>query len=158
LPSADSGRDAALQYLRDHNVLSLATCADNQPWVAPVFYAWRASALYFLSAPHTRHGQNMAANPQVSGSIQDDVASWSAIQGLQLSGGVSLLEGDDRQQAIDIYQAKFNLNADTAPPQILKALDKISWYRCDLQQLLFVDNSVSFGHRSEIDLASLHET
>ncbi len=157
MPHADSHRDAAVQYLQTHHVLSLATCADNQPWVAPVFYAWRAASLYFLSAPHTRHGQNMAQNPDVSGSIQEDVNNWSAIRGLQLSGRVVLLEGDERQHAIDVYQARFNLNADTAPPQILRALDKISWYRCDLQQLLFVDNSVSFGHRAEIDLDALRD-
>jgi len=66
-----------------------------------------------------------------------------------------LLAGDEREHAIGIYQRKFNLNADTAPEQILRALDKVSWYRFDLQQLLFVDNSVSFGHRAEIDCTAL---
>ena len=155
MSGSNSQHVAALQYLREHNVLSLATSVNDVPWVAPVFYAWHAAALYFLSAPHTRHCQNLAANPQIAGSIQEDYNTWTEIKGLQLAGRGVLLAGDEREHAIGIYQRKFNLNADTAPEQILRALDKVSWYRFDLQQLLFVDNSVSFGHRAEIDCTAL---
>lgn len=144
---------AALSYLAGHNVLALATSADGMPWVAPVFYAHAADCLYFLSAPHTRHCRNLQHNPQVAGSIQQDYANWTEIKGLQLEGRASLVPDDDKPDVIALYQRKFNLTAATAPPQILRALDKISWYRLQIDSLLFVDNSVAFGHRSEVNLS-----
>ena len=50
--------------------MALATCADNKPWVCQVHFAHDDELnLYFSSNVHSRHCQEIAANPHVSGSI-----------------------------------------------------------------------------------------
>jgi len=142
-------------YLGSHNVLSLATSDGQYPWVAPVFYAHAGADLYFLSAAHTRHCRNLAANPQVAASIQEDYREWGEIRGVQLSGQVYEVDLQQRAAVIECYQSKFAITGPTAPEPIKRALDKISWYRLSIDELLFVDNTVAFGHRAELDPALL---
>ena len=137
-------------YLATHQVMTLATTGPEGIWAAAVFYAHDAQFnLYFLSAGHTRHAQNMAQTPQVAVTIQEDYADWSNIQGVQLAGTAVLLKGDLRQQAIDRYQAKFPFLA-KAPPPIQAAFQKVNWYQVNPTELYFVDNSKGFGHRDQL--------
>ena len=95
------------QYLRTHNVLCLATASDNLPWVAPVFYASDSKGLIFLSAPHTRHSKNIAINPNVSASIQQDYSEWQDIKGIQLEGVVSMVADLDRARLLTGLRKNF---------------------------------------------------
>ena len=96
----DDVRQTAVAYLQNHNVMSLATVGSDGVWGAAVFYVNDGFDLYFLSAGHTRHAQNMAATPQVSATIQEDYKGWANIQGIQLQGHVLQLEGELRQRCI----------------------------------------------------------
>jgi len=147
----ESSYTAAAEYLNSHNVLSLATCADEQPWVAPVFYAQFEGKLLFLSAAHTRHCQNIAANSSVAGSIQEDYSDWMQIKGIQLEGRASLINDSKLQSAISKYSQKFPVVGKDAPPAIANALDRISWFEISIIQLFFIDNSKGLGHRIELD-------
>jgi uncharacterized protein YhbP (UPF0306 family) len=144
-------------YLDRHNVLCLATCEAQQPWVAPVFYAVWQSSLIFLSAPHTRHCQNLQANPLASGSIQQDYTDWQAIKGIQLEGRVEPVDSLHKQSVIDCYSSKFPVTGPDAPVEITKALDKVSWFRLIPELMYFIDNSKGFGHRDTIDLSLLFD-
>ena len=142
---------AAQKYLLEHNVLCLATSTGDNPWVAPVFYAVYAGRLVFLSSPHTLHCRNIARNPQVSASVQEDYRDWSKIKGIQLQGSVSRVDDADRQAVIEAYSRKFPVTGADAPPEIAKALDKINWYALSVAKLLFIDNSKGLGFREELD-------
>ena len=83
----------ALAYLAEHHVMTLATHGPLGLWAAAVFYASDGFQLYFLSAGHTRHAQNMAASPRVAATIQEDYDDWTAIQGIQLEGTARPLAG-----------------------------------------------------------------
>lgn len=144
-------REATLAYLADQNVLTLATCGPLGLWAAAVFYANREFQLYFLSASHTRHAQNMAAVPRIAGTIQADYSDWPAIKGIQLEGLVTLLAGQNRDEAIAHYSEKFPFIRSAGEP-ILSALDKVNWYCLLPEKLYFIDNSKGFGYREEIDL------
>ena len=143
------------QYLRTHNVLCLATASDNLPWVAPVFYASDSNGLIFLSAPHTRHSKNIAINPNVSASIQQDYSEWQDIKGIQLEGVVSMVADLDRARVIDRFAQKFSVTGDQAPPEIAKAIDKVQWFYLNVRKLFFVDNSKGLGNREEINPSDL---
>ena len=150
-----AGRRAfALSYLASHTVMSLATYGSQGLWAAAVFYASEGFDLYFLSAGHTRHGQNLGDRPRAAATIQENYSDWPAIQGIQLEGDVRLLAGERRAAAIALYLAKFSFlkNADQA---LQAQLDKINWYRLRPDRLYFVDNSLGFGHRDEIELSAM---
>lgn len=150
-PDPEEIRRQALAYLENHTVMTLATDGPEGLWAAAVFYAHDNFNLIFLSAGHTRHGQNLAANPQAAATIQENYDDWPQIQGIQLSGTVRLLDGKKREAAISMYREKYPF-IQTASLKIRRALQSVNWYRLTPQQFYFIDNSKGFGHRDEVEL------
>lgn len=145
-------REDALAYLANHNVVTLATVGEAGVWAAAVYYVNDETTLYFLSAPHTRHSRNIAANPRVAATIQEDYGDWESIKGIQLEGICTLLTGEERERAIARYTRKFPIIGPNAPPQIANAIDKIAWYRLVPDRLYFIDNSKGLGQRQELTI------
>lgn len=141
----------ALAYLADHHVMTLATTGSDGVWAAAVFYVNEGFDLFFLSAGHTRHGQNMAQNKYAAATIQEDYHDWPTIQGIQLEGDVQLLDGAARDEAIRLYQAKYPFVSPNNPA-IGPALAKVNWYRLRPRRLHFIDNRKGLGHRDEVEM------
>jgi len=146
-------RDRVQAYLAAHRVMTLATAGEAGPWAAAVFYAHEDWALHFLSAATSRHGRNLAQSPRVSAAIQEDYSDWREIKGVQLEGIAIRLSGEDEARARALYSAKFPLLRGEAPAGIASAMARISWYRIAPGRAWFIDNSVAFGYREEIDLS-----
>ena len=148
-------RARALQYLCEHHVANLASSGSAGPWAAAVFYVNDRFDLYFLSSPTSRHCENIARDPRVAVTVQEDYSDWPKIKGLQLEGMASELSGDDENRARRLYGQKYSLVGmiSTAPSAIVKALARVRWYRVAPIRAYFVDNSVGFGHRDELDLS-----
>jgi uncharacterized protein YhbP (UPF0306 family) len=147
-------REQALAYLARHTVMSLATYGQQGLWAAAVFYASDQFDLYFLSAGHTRHGQNLNDNARAAATIQENYSDWPAIQGIQLEGDVRLLSAGRRDAAIALYLDKFAFLRQTSPT-LQSQLEKVNWYCLRPDRLYFVDNSLGFGHRDEIELSMI---
>jgi hypothetical protein len=147
-------RAKVLAYLRAHHVMTLATHDRAGPWAAAVFYASEGFTLYFLSSPKSRHGRQLAANPAAAAAVQEDYADWPQIKGVQLEGSVRALRGSEADRARRLYGEKFPVirRLAGAPAAIAAALNKVRWYELVPERLYFVDNSVGFGHRDEVDL------
>lgn len=145
---------AVADYLAAHHVMTLATQGSDGPWAAAVFYASEGNSLIFLSSPSTRHGDNLAADPRCSATIQEDYDDWRKIKGLQIEGRVALLAGEDEQRAKRLYGEKFPLLNPAAklPSALVKAIARVSWYRLTPSRIYFIDNSQGFGHRDRIEL------
>jgi uncharacterized protein YhbP (UPF0306 family) len=144
-------RSLALNYLHDHQVVTLATTGSGGPWAAAVFYVNQDFVLYFLSAGHTRHAQNLAENQRAAGAVQEDYKDWPAINGIQLEGFVEQIQGEELENALLLYQNKYPFIAGS-DPQLRKGLAKVNWYRLEPSRVYFIDNSKGLGHRDEIDL------
>jgi uncharacterized protein YhbP (UPF0306 family) len=146
-----SGR--ALRYLQQHHVVSLATFGSDGPWAAAVFYVSDGLTLYFLSSPTSRHCQNIAQDPHVAATIQEDYADWAEIKGVQLEGMAINISGEDEARARRLYGEKYPLVGmiSQAPSAIVEALARVRWYRLVPQRVYFIDNSAGFGHRDELD-------
>lgn len=149
---SDLLREKTLAYLQNHNVMTLATTGPEGLWAAAVFYVNDGFTLYFLSAPTTRHSRNIAAQPAVAVTIQEDYEDWPEIKGIQLEGQVYPLEAPERATVIARYGAKFPVvgNLAKAPPEITRAMSKIAWYKVVPERLYFIDNSLGLGHRDEV--------
>lgn len=151
---ADALRERALDYLRGHHVMTLATHGSEGPWAAAVFYVNDGFTLFCLSAPSSRHCMNLAHSPRISATIQEDYADWPQIKGVQLEGIASEISGEEEARARRLYGEKYPVVGmlAQAPAAIVKAMAKVRWYKIVPDRLYFIDNSAGFGHRDEIDL------
>ena len=143
-----------IDYLARHNVATLATAADADLWAAAVFYVNDGFTLYFLSSPDSRHCRNLAQNPRVALTIQEDYSDWREIRGVQIEGEACAVSRDEEARARRLYGEKFPVVGaiSQAPAAIVKALTKVRWYKVVPRHLYFIDNSACFGHREEVPL------
>jgi len=142
------------QYLRDHNVATLATCGSEGPWAAAVFYVNEGNTLFFLSSPTSRHCNNLEQNPRVAVTIHEDYTDWLDIKGVQFEGTACEIAGPEEEHARRLYGEKFPVVGmlAKAPAAIVKALAKVRWYKVVPQRMYFIDNSLGLGSREEINL------
>lgn len=141
-------------YLHAHHVATLATVGSEGVWASAVFYVNDGFKLYYLSAPTSRHCQNLAHSAHVAVTIQEDYAGWPDIKGVQIEGMASEITGTEEDRARKLYGQKYEIvgKVAQAPLAIAKALSKVRWYKVVPTRLLFIDNSAGFGHRDEIAL------
>lgn len=111
-------KKVALRYIKTHNTMTIATCANNIPWAADVFYASDGFILYFISNPKVAlHCKNIALNPKVSIAISEDyklrsIRGWRKIKGIQMEGEAEVLEDrEDVEKAFRVYTKKFPFTA-----------------------------------------------
>nr|MDP2192126.1 pyridoxamine 5'-phosphate oxidase family protein [Rhodoferax sp.] len=151
----DSLNRKVLAYLRQHNVMTIATTGTHGPWAAAVFYANRGFTLYFLSAPTTRHSEDIEARGAVAVTIQEDYRNWREIQGIQIEGRAVRLQGVERATAMVRYLKKYPFVRDSlgVAPEIARALNHVTWYKIEPSRLYFIDNSLGLGHRDDIVLS-----
>ncbi len=154
---SDPLKQQVLNYLRDHNTMTLATWIGDTPWAATVFFASDDLRLYFFSAPESRHCQNLAANSKVAVTIQEDYQDWRAIKGIQLEGHVELVDSLIKKgKALAIYARKYpdviKLFTDPSSGVFHKAFLKVKFYCVTPEKLFFIDNAQGFGKRQELVL------
>ena len=156
--STDDLRRSIFDYLATHNVMTIASCHENLPWAAAVFYASEGFDLYFLSSPKSRHGINMAANAVVSAAIHEDYRDWREIRGIQIEGRAERLRSLKLQARFwEVYLKKFPFvqqffQAGRLRDMLQAKVTGIRLYRVIPQTVYYIDNSKGFGHRELLDL------
>ena len=139
------------------STLTLATCNEDSPWAATVFFAADSKFnLYFVSDHRTQHGRDMAANNKVAATINPDCDNWHDVAGLQIRGQVSIVEGVERAKALALYFKKFpQIDALFASPEgeheetIAKRLKAANFYKIAPAMIRVIDNEQGFGYRKE---------
>jgi uncharacterized protein YhbP (UPF0306 family) len=155
---SDELRREILNYLQTHNTMTLATSADDTPWAATVFYASEELKLYFFSVPDSRHCQNLAANPRVAVTIQEDYKDWREIKGIQLEGTVAPVDSIiEKAKAMAVYARKYpaviQLFTNPASGVFYKAFLKVKFYCVSPAKVFYIDNAQGFGKRQELAVA-----
>jgi uncharacterized protein YhbP (UPF0306 family) len=130
---ADELKQQVLNYLETHNTMTLGTCLGDVPWAATVFYASDDLRLYFFSVPDSRHCQNLATNPRVAVTVQEDYHDWRRIKGIQLEGTAILVDSMiEKAKAMAIYARKYpeviKLFTNPASGLFYKAFLKVKFY------------------------------
>ena len=143
-----------LDYLGEHNTMTLATCSGDAPWASTVFYASDDLRFYFFSAPDSRHCQNLTSNERVAATIQEDYKDWRAIKGIQLEGKVELVDSMlEKAKAMAIYARKYPdvIKLFTSPDSgvFYKAFLRVKFYCVTPTKIFFIDNAQGFGKRQE---------
>jgi len=152
---SDLLKQQLLSYLETHNTMTLGTCSGDVPWAATVFYASDDLRLYFFSVPDSRHCQNLAANPRVAVTVQEDYHDWQKIKGIQLEGTAILVDSiAEKAKAMAVYARKYpeviRLFTNPASGLFYKAFLKVKFYCVVPQRLFFIDNEQGFGKRQEL--------
>ena len=152
---ADELKRQILSYMEGHNTMTLGTCQGDVPWAATVFYASDGLRLYFFSAPDSRHCQNLAANPRVAVTIQEDYHDWREIKGIQLEGEVVAVDSVlEKGKAMAVYARKYpevmKIFTNPASGLFYQAFLKVKFYCVVPERLFYIDNEQGFGKRQEL--------
>lgn len=111
-------------YLKGVKLAAIASCADNKPWCATVFFAYdKELNFYFLSQTHRRHSKNVVKNPKVSMAIADQSFEFGdKVKGVQLEGECVALSGNEAKKAFDVYKKRFLKAGKLVPLDLLVKL------------------------------------
>ena len=139
--------------------MSLATCGDNTPWAATVFFvADQNYSLYFVSGETSRHSQHIEANSLVAATVNQDHDDWLTITGLQIEGIVSIVSDVQKHDVLEKYLRKFpsiqRLNANPSSDQERKIAGRLMsspFYKLQPINIKLIDNSLGFGTKMELN-------
>jgi uncharacterized protein YhbP (UPF0306 family) len=149
---SESVRRQVERYLADHNVMTLATAGPRGPWAAAVFYASDGLLLHFVSAPGSRHGEDLARSPRAAAAVHEDYRAWEDVKGVQLEGTVTEVGPAELPRVRALYAGKFPMaGGPDTPPVLAAALAKVRWYVLSPDAVFFVDNAAGFGHRTRVE-------
>lgn len=145
-------------YLAERHALSLATIGPGGPWAASLYFVHDETfRLYFVSAPHTRHIQQLGDEARVAATINEDYADWREIRGVQLAGTCALLQDEvARQAALARYVAKFAFlqqilaRPDHPDRKLGELLLAAGVYCISPTRLLYLDNRRGFSQRQAL--------
>ena len=139
-------------FLQTQSTFALATVnADGSPQIAPLFYvADERLNLYWLSSPSSRHSLNLVRQPRVAATVYPSVWQAADIVGLQIEGEARTI-GDERirEQNLNLYLRKFQV-----PPEFDSLINASTLYMLTPQWIRWMDNSVEFNYKAEINLDS----
>jgi len=149
-----------IDYLEQHNTLTLATSIGGQPWAASLYYVNDRFNLYFLSKPEARHCQHLRENSAVAATINDDYKNWREIKGVQLEGTAYYVSGTvEKAGAMSLYLIKYPFVKDFISVSRLKeALSSVKIYKIEPSTVWFVDNSAGYFDRKELKISAVNNT
>lgn len=96
-------------YLKDERICVVASCENNQPWAATVFYAYDNDVnIYFLSGLHRRHSKEILNNNRVAVAIAEHrYELGDKVKGIQVEGTCVPLSGVEAAEAFKCFKARF---------------------------------------------------
>lgn len=126
-----------LEFINEHFLLTFAAHSLEQVWCASCFYVYDSEtfSFYFSTDPSTLHGSLAVANASVAANIVLETETIGKIQGLQLRGTATILEGTALKKAKKMYLKRF-------PYAILK---KTTMWALSMEYAKFTDNRLGFG-------------
>ena len=153
----DEDRARISDLLDSFGTLTLATHGPAGPWAATVFFARdEALNLYFVSGPETRHVRDLLATGAVAVTVNGVHDSWDDIRGLQISGIAEPVPDAQRPEVVERYLGKFTKirravehPANAAERLVADRFRASPFFRVRPVAIRLIDNTVSFGHRTE---------
>lgn len=127
------------KFLKEHHVLTLATCADGRPWCANCYYVFieNETGFVFTSELETRHIQEALANTHVSGAVVLESEIVGKIQGIQFEGKLRIPDQILGNKAKIAYLRRFPMTS---------FLQTTLWY-LEVSYFKFTDNRLLPGNK-----------
>ncbi|MDD3686848.1 MAG: hypothetical protein PHE56_08795 [Bacteroidales bacterium] len=126
-------------FIKEHHVLTLATCVGDESWCCNCFYTFieDEAALLFTSDSDTKHIEMGLRNSNVSGSIVLETKIVGKIRGIQFTGELIKVENSEHSKYRLKYLKKF-------PFAIIINTDL--WI-IKLSKIKMTDNRLGFGKK-----------
>jgi uncharacterized protein YhbP (UPF0306 family) len=133
-----------IEFIHEHHVLTLATCADNRPYCSNMFYVYleEENVLVFASDTATRHIAEALNNESVAGSVVVETKTIGLIRGLQFQGVLFRPEAALKRAAKSVYLRRF-------PFAVLRGTPLWTLRPTFLK---FTDNRLGFGKKIIVTL------
>lgn len=127
------------RWLSKQHVVTYCVARDNRPWCANAFYVFDPErvAFYLLTDPASRHGEISGAVAPVAGTVNGQNKTVALIRGVQFSGELRLLDGDEAKHRRASYCRRF---------PVALAMPTPVW-EIRLDELKFTDNTLGFGKK-----------
>jgi uncharacterized protein YhbP (UPF0306 family) len=137
-----------INYLISHNLLSFATVDENgNPFVRSVEYANDGPIIYFLTDGKSNKIKHIKNNSNVAFTVDEDLADWSKIQGIQMRGKATIVvDEEEKGKALEMLLSKFPQFAGMSSEGVEASIVKI-----EPTSGLFIDNPSGFGTRYELN-------
>jgi uncharacterized protein YhbP (UPF0306 family) len=128
-----------IDFIREHHVMTLATCFNDEPYCCSLFYVYveEAGCFVFSSESNTKHIRDVAHNMYVSANIALETETVGKIQGLQLQGLVYHPQEDMVKAAQRAYMRRFPY----------AALLNTTFWILEPTWAKFTDNRFGFGKK-----------
>lgn len=137
-------RQQAEAYLSSHSKAVLATVnEDGTPMAHTIEYVSDGANIFFATMKGARKVANIAKNPTVALTVDEDYSDWLAIQGVQACGKAEVVVDESELSSIfHQYVSKFPFVADFPPnPDMV-------FVRVNLTDGFFLDYAHGFGHKA----------
>lgn len=162
--SANELRELALDLINSGSTMTLATCEQDTPWAAPVYYVYQGGLFFFFSKPDTRHIKEALVTGKASAAIHAYATSWEGIRGLQMSGIIKKSSvGLKSMNALKAYLKKYAFSKDFFKDGQKMDLEgfadrfKVNFYYFKPTLVYYIDNQIRFAFREEIVLYGVVE-
>ena len=101
--------DRIISFIKEHHILTLATSNDNKPYCASCFYVYFKELNMFIITSDftTKHIKDVEKQNIVAGAIALETTMIGKIQGIQFTGIIKLLSGNDLKIGKKAYLKKF---------------------------------------------------
>lgn len=98
-------------YLKEANLMQVATSKDNHPWACSVYFAYDSIPnLYWISLPSTRHSKEIKNNNRVAGTIVLPHTPGDDVRGLQFEGTAKeTVDKKEIKQAMQYYAKRYKM-------------------------------------------------
>ena len=130
-----------LRFINEHHVLTLAVANQNRPWCASCFYVYlpKRNLFVFTSDPETQHIRDVIQgnNYHVAGTIALETKITGKIRGIQFSGPMRELTGDELRSGKKSYYRKFPI----------ARLSKLYLWGIEPGFIKMTDNRLGFGKK-----------
>lgn len=125
------------RFIKEHHVLTLATCNNAFPYCANCFYVWLSDEWCFLftSDSDTKHIEDAETNDIVAGSVVLETEKVGLIRGLQFQGRLNKVEKEFYKNYRKLYLKAY-------PFAVIKKTD-LWLLKVDYMKL--TDNRLGFG-------------
>ncbi len=128
-----------IHFLQKHHVMTLATSSDNTPWCCSCFYVYDDKLNKFLTTSDldTRHIAEVMKQPMVSGAVALETTMIGKIQGVQFTGTMTQIKGEEYNLSKKAYIRRFPVAA-FAELQLWSIIPDF---------IKFTDNRLGFGKK-----------
>jgi len=103
--------DRIITFIKEHHILTLAVSRNNIPYCATCYYAYlpEENLFVFTSGHDTRHIRDVTEgdNHQVAGTIALETRIVGKIRGIQFTGVIHELTGEELKKAKSVYLKRF---------------------------------------------------